>query len=373
VSVTVRVYRDAARTAAAAASADPPDVLLVEHQFAPELVAQDLVQPVNALLEERGVDFGDGYQRAGLTAFSAQAALQCMPHDVSPTVVYYTPDLVDLGAADPDDEEVLNPVDGWTWEQFAAVARDAARGPGDALHLEPGLAAVAPFVWSAGDEIVDDPGAPTTLMLSEDGRDAVAQVMALVRDPELTPTARELGRAGAVDRFRQGRLAMIVGTRALTPQLRQAAGVEFDVMPLPSLGVVRTLLRPTAYCISARTEATDAAADLVAFAVRRRGASLLARTGHVVPSNVAVANSAAFTQSALPPESAFVFNEGVRRSQAFPFHPAWPELLATTEDDFQRMFQAPVVDLETLLLEIDAASRRVLAAETLATDVPDED
>ena len=42
------------------------------------------------------MDFGDGYTRNGLEAFSADAALQCMPTDVSPLVVYYNPRLIEL-------------------------------------------------------------------------------------------------------------------------------------------------------------------------------------------------------------------------------------------------------------------------------------
>ena len=47
------------------------------------------MQPVDELLEQRGVQFGDNYQRIGLEAFAADSALQCMPNDVSPYVVFY--------------------------------------------------------------------------------------------------------------------------------------------------------------------------------------------------------------------------------------------------------------------------------------------
>ena len=42
------------------------------------------------------MDFGDGYTRNGLEAFSVDAALQCMPLDVSPLVVYFNPRLIEL-------------------------------------------------------------------------------------------------------------------------------------------------------------------------------------------------------------------------------------------------------------------------------------
>jgi multiple sugar transport system substrate-binding protein len=345
-------------------SGDAPDVFLIDHDHLPALVQDELVQPVNALLEERQVDFGDGYQRSGLTAFAASAALQCMPHDVSPMVVYYNKDLVDFEALAEEGEEPVTALDGWDWATFTAAAHAASQGPAHGLYIEPAIDSLAPFIWSAGGQIVDDPADPSTLTLSEgDARGALEEVLALVRDPQVTPTGLELERQDAVTRFRNGRLGMILGTRALTPVLRDAEGLEFDVMPLPSLGRVRSVADMTGYCIAAETDAVGAAADFLTYAVSREGAAITARPGYVVPSNLEVANSAVFNQPALQPESAFVFNESVRRSQSTPFVPEWPELTEAVEPDLERLFYAPVIDLDSALEQLDVTSTRVLTPQ----------
>ena len=41
--------------------------------------SQQSLQPVDSLLIERGVDFGDLYSREAVLAFSADSRLQCMP------------------------------------------------------------------------------------------------------------------------------------------------------------------------------------------------------------------------------------------------------------------------------------------------------
>jgi multiple sugar transport system substrate-binding protein len=362
VSVELQTYDDAGAVLEAARGADPPDVFLADDMHLPQLVEGGLVQPVDGLLEERQVDFGDGYQRGGLTAFAADARLQCMPHDVSPYVVYYNPDLVDLARLGAEGEQPPSALDGWTWEAFSVAARRAARGPTSGVHLEPSLTALAPFIWSAGGDLVDDPQAPTTLTLSGgDSQAALEQVLALIRDPQVTPADGRLTGPAAVKRFTRGRLGMIVGSRALTPAFRKAEDLSFDVMPLPSLGRVRTVADMTGYCISSETDALDAAGDLLAFAVSREGAAITTRTGYIVPSNLEVANSAVFLQQAQQPNSSFIFNEGVRRAQTLPYTPAWPELTARLQPHLDRMFYAPLIDLDRLLADIDEASREVLA------------
>jgi multiple sugar transport system substrate-binding protein len=367
-NVTVEVEQSADEDAALAnlrkdaGAGEAPDMFLIDHDHLPALIEEDLVQPVDSLLEERQIDFGDGFQRDGLAAFAAATRLQCMPNDVSPTVVYYNKDLVDFARLVEDDDEPPNAEDGWTWEEFATAARQASRGKSKGVYLEPALESLAPFVWSAGADIVDDGQEPTSLTLSEgDTREALEQVLALVRDPQVTPTPEELERRDAVSRFQNGRLGMIVGDRSLTPRLREVEGLQFDVMPLPSLGSYRTIADMTGYCISADTEHLEAAADFLAFAVGREGQTVTSTPGYVVPANLQVAHSHAFTQSGQQPADSFVFNEGVQRSQTTPFVPEWPELQEEIRPDLERLFYAPVVDLDVLLEQIDSRSQQVLA------------
>lgn len=365
-NITVKVQRhpDAEGVMAAAQSGKAPDLFLMDHSHLPGLVEEGRVQPVDGLLEARQVDFGDGYQRSGLTAFAADAALQCMPHDVSPLVVYYNEDLVDLERLGTDEEEPPSALDGWTWETFTAAARQASRGRSSGVYIEPSLTSLAPYVWSAGGDIVDDPQQPTTLTLSDgEARTALEQVLALVRDPQVTPTGAELDKQDAVTRFTQGKLGMIVGTRELTPVFRDIEDLRFDVMPLPSLGRFRTVADMTGYCISSETAEVEAVADLLAYAVSREGAAITARPGYVVPSNLEVANSPLFLQQSRAPSSSFIFNEGVRRAQSLPFTPAWPDLTVAVAPSLERMFYAPVIDLDTLLEDIDTLSEGVLAPE----------
>lgn len=342
---------------------DPPDVFLADRDHLPALVNDERIQPVDVLLEERGVDFGDGYQRDGLAALSAESALQCMPNNVSPLVVYYNEDLLDFSwLVEQGDDEPVTARDGWTWEQFSVAARRIARGQVKGVYLEPDLETLAPFVWSAGGDLVDDLEVPTSLTLSSsDSLGALEEVLSLVRDPEVTPSRQELKSTDAVTRFQQGRLGMILGTRALTPKLRETANLDFDVLPIPSLGIPRTTSEITGYCISSQTEHVDAAADFIAFAVGRKGAAITSESGHIVPSNVKVAHSPAFTQPNRQPENAFLFTEGVRRADETPFVAQWPEVVQDTRPMIERMFYATVIDLEALLTRIDARSQVILA------------
>ena len=160
------------------------------------------------------MDFGDGYTRNGLEAFSVDAALQCMPLDVSPLVVYFNPRLIELDQIDEPGAAPVTQEDGWSLEEFAIAAAQPRRPGVRGFYIAPDLEQVAPFVWSGGGEVVDDTDEPTTLTLSEGpSAGAMEELLEPVRDPALTFSQAALRKRSALERFKAGKLGMILGYR----------------------------------------------------------------------------------------------------------------------------------------------------------------
>ncbi len=366
VGVTLEQAPDA-RTAAQRrdrqfAAGRAPDVFLVDHDQLPELVAQDRVHPLDQLLEERGVLFGDNFSRLGLEAFSADSALQCMPADVSPLVVFYNKRLVHPHRTVVPGQDLPSRENGWTWEQFAQAARGASHGDVKGFYIAPRLQSLLPLVRSAGADLLDDDRSPSTLAVGDDAtRAALERILEVVRDPQLSPSAQDLAQQDALSRFEDGRIAMMFGTRSLVPKLREATGLHFDVYPLPNLGKPRTITDMSGYCVSAHTAHVAQAADFVAYATGPAGAKITAGVGGIVPANLPALHSREFLQPGSRPGHAEVFADALRRADAPPFVAGWPVLEAQLQPLLDQLFYAPVVDLDRLLPRMTRRSERVLA------------
>lgn len=348
---------------------DEPDLFVASDEQVPRLSAEDRVQPVDQLLEARGVTFGDTYQRLGLEAFSAEQALQCMPYDVSPIVILYNQGLVPFRRLVEPGDDPITPETGWTWEQFTKALRLMSRDGVNGVYVEPGLSPLMALVRSAGDDIVDDPRTATTLTLSDDGtRSALEEILAVLREPGYTPTQQQLARKDALTRFEQGRIGMLVTTRAVVPELRKADDLDFDVFPLPRMARARTVADVTGFCISASTDHPDAAADFLVFASGEQGSSILAETGAVVPAHLPTLNSLSFTQPGEQPETVSVFGDAVAKAGVTPYVPNWAALEQAMRPEIERLFYAPVIDLDELLPRLDEESARVLAPQSPGGD-----
>ena len=381
VSIDLATYPDAAAAADAVAtrldSASGADVFLLDQVYLSRFVGEDRLQPVDTLLEDRGLQFGDDYQRVALTAFGADAGLLCMPAETSPLVVYYNKKLVPRRQLKAQDVIVPRRNESWRWEAFVATARSVAGvdqlGPVKGAHVPADLETLTAFVRSAGGEVVDDVLSPTTLNLaSDDALETIDEIASFARDSSVTLTGEELAERDPVEWFTRGSLGMYIGTRDDLPRLRDAEGLRFDVLSLPSFGRAQSVTRMNGYCISAESDVVDEAADFIAFAVGEEGSEITAASEVIVPSNLDIVHSDAFTQPGQQPRNSSGYLAAIRRSEPMPFSTAWLEVSAAVEPVLERLYRRPETDLEATLekrmLRLNAAS-----AELFAVGQEDED
>lgn len=360
-----------AALAKAIAAGNPPDAFLAPVEDVPSLVATGSVQRLDDLLGEREVDFGDGFQRVALEEFSRDNALQCMPVDVSPLVVYYNTDLVDLSQLTNPEEEPITAADGWTLDQFSEAARLASSDRARGVYVAPTLEQVAPFVFSGGGAVVDNNAKPTTLRLADgSSASALEKLLEVVRNPQATYDRTQLEASSALERFEKGELGMVLGYRDLTPRLR-SAGINFGVMPVPRIGDPATVGRGSGLCLSASTAHVDQAADFIAYASSAEASSVLAETGFVVPTNLDAEHSAAFLQPGKQPVDAAVFSSNVRYVRPLPTGASWTKVAQAAAPALADLFYDTVIDpLPDRLAAIDTSSTDLFAGPLASTPAP---
>ena len=344
-----------------------PDVFLASGRDLAWLQQEQLVEPVDSMLLERGVEFGDLYSRGAVLAFSADARLQCMPVGISPMVIFYNTELVDFEKMTarglPAPAEGLS----WNYDQFVAAAefasrpRRATRG----IHVDPTLRGLAPFVYAGGGEVFDDPEEPTSLAFSEDAsRAALGTVLQVLRDPRLTLSEKQLERRSAMEWFKRGKLGMIPGFREQVPMLRQAPGLSFDVIPIPGIERNATIGNFTGMCVSADTGNLTAAADFLVHMASPVSVRRLVSPGSLVPANLEVALSDDFLQPGREPFHGAVFTNSVRSIVQPPLLDNWSALEDAVHSSIVTLLIAPVItDLELLTQRIDEQSQTVLAPD----------
>lgn len=366
IAVNVKPYatHDEAMTALSrtVGTKSSPDIFLAGESDLDSLEKSKANQRVDEMLSDRNIDFGDGYERVALEAFSDASALQCMPVDVSPLVVYYNARLVHLAKLRPPGDRVPNSDDGWRFEDFATAAQQSSTRTTRGVYVAPGLQQVAPFIFSGGGQVVDDTEDPTSLSLSSGAtQNALRQLLQVVRDPALTFTPQQLAKRDAISRFKSGKLGMLVGFRELTPELRKQQGLNFGVMPMPRVGRSATVADISGFCVKPQLVNGKAVGDFLAYLVGDEASRILAATGYVTPANSEALHSEDFEQPTLDPNGSSVFVTQIRFAKELPRSSAWEKAEQAADNRLYRLFFDPLIDpLDDRLKAIDDASKTIL-------------
>ena len=157
---------------------------------------------------------------------------------------------------------------------------------------------------------------------------------------------------------------MITGDGSWVPGLRVTQGLEFDVMPIPTIEETATTGELIGFCLARRPVSLSGAADLLVHLISDDVVRPLTRSGSLVPANQQVALSEDFLQPGRLPESATVFTDSVDDMVIPPLLDSWGPLQRAVDELVASLVTAPgVLDLETVTAEIDLASQLVLAPD----------
>jgi multiple sugar transport system substrate-binding protein len=363
-----------ARLSTSFAAGDPFDVFLINYRFYGQFAAKGVLEPLEERIRSSETFTLEDFYPEPVEAFRWRGRVTCLPQNVSSLVVYYNRDLFRR-------QDLPEPRAGWTFQEMveraAQLTLDANGAPVQAvdptsgtpgprpavfgLGVEPSVIRLAPFVWSAGGELVDDERRPTRFVLERPaGLGALQQFLDLRSRYLVTPSDQDREAEDDESRFANGRLAMLLSSRRATPTFRTIEDFDWDVAPLPVLREHAGILHSDAYCMAAGSSRKDAAWRFIEFALGPEGQRVVARTGRTVPSLIAVSRSPAFLDPNVRPKNAQAFLDGIPAIRRVPSISTWPEIEDTVDPILERSVELGVPAAE-VAREIDEATRPLFA------------
>lgn len=340
----------------------PPELFVMNYRNYAQLAAKGALRPVAPMLAASSEVQADDFYPQAMDAFRWDGEQLCLPMNISSLVVYYNKDLFEQAG-------VPLPARGWTWDDMLAAAEALtvdADGDGTAeqygLGVEPTVIRLAPFVWSNGGDIVDDPAAPTRFTLgTPEAVEATQNFLDLWRVHDVVPSETEFEAEDNESRFANGKMAMVMQSRKSVPFFRTIDDFAWDVAPLPVYDEEANVLHSDGFCLTEAGEHPDAAWRFMEFALGPQGAPILSRTGRTVPSLRSVAESDAFLDPSKAPASAQVWLDNVPTIRPVPVISTWPEVEDAVDLEIEIALWREQRSAEELAVKIDEATADPLA------------
>jgi multiple sugar transport system substrate-binding protein len=328
-----------ARLSTSFAAGTPPDLFLLNYRFYAQFAARDVLEPIEDRVDDSDVFQQEDFYEEAMNAFRFNDTLTCLPQNISSLVVYYNKDLFKKAG-------VAEPKEGWKWDDMVASAKKLTKdsnGDGKAevygLGIEASLIRIAPFVWSAGGELVDDEENPTHFTLdTPEAEVALERFLQLHVVEKVTPSDEEVEAEDDETRFQNGRMAMVLSSRRSTPTFRTIQNFDWDVAALPQHEQQAGILHSDAYCVTKASENKDAAWSFMEYALGPEGAPIVAKSGRTVPSLKSVAESEAFLDPTAKPANSQVFLDTIPVIRQVPSISTWPEIEDAAESILEEGF-----------------------------------
>jgi len=327
------------RLAADMAAGSPADVVLINYRRYAAFAAQGALEPLGVYLAKSELISSADFYAEAIDPFVYNGQLMCIPQNLSSLVVYYNKDLFDQAG-------LPYPADDWTWQDFLAAAQaltlDAdsdGRTDQFGVGIEASIFRLAPFVWQAGGDLVDDQLTPTRLMLeTPEALEAVQFFVDLQVKYHVAPSAEEEASEESESRFINGRLGMFFNSRRGVPTYREITAFDWDVAPLPQYKERASILHSDAYCLPAASTNKPAAWTFIEYANSPEGQTIVAASGRTVPSLISVAESPAFLDPNARPANSQVFLDTIPYLRGVPIHPNWADVEEISGEEIYRAF-----------------------------------
>ena len=315
------------RLAADFAAGAPADIFFLNYQRYAPYANKNQLEPLGDLMMRSSVIQEADFYEPAIKPLRWKGKLTCLPINISSSVIYYNKALfASIGAPIPTKD--------WTWDDMVAVAQRFSNLKVDGQRVfgfggEVSIFRAAPYIWSNGGELVDNADNPTQLALDTPAASAAIQKWAdLQTKLGVAPTATDDKAEDAATRFINGRLAMFMDSRRVTPTFRDTIGNKFDwdVAPLPRHNAPNAILHSEAVCMAASSKNKAAAWALIETLVGPQGQTILADIGRTVPSLKSVATSKSFLTPDAKPANSQVWLENIPKLRAVPITINWPDI-----------------------------------------------
>jgi multiple sugar transport system substrate-binding protein len=248
--------------------------------------------------------------------------------------------------------------------QIKAGESEGGPAPKAAVHgvgSEPAIIRVAPFVWSNGGKLTDDDQKPTRFAFDDKASlEALRNFIDLRIAYGVTPTDEEIKAADLVSRFSKGQLAMLLESRRITPTLRNAKDLDWDVASLPRYGNPAGILHSDAYCITTASKHKDAAWNFIEFAMGPEGQKIITATGRTVPSHIETSKSEAYLDPTKAPKNTKVWLDAVPTVRSVPTISTWAEIESAVEGILENAVNRGD-KLDAVVAEIDKQTKPMFA------------
>ena len=318
------------------ASGLEPDVIFINNQNIQMYINAGLLEDLTSYFSEIESDF---YKEA-LECFKKDDRLYAVPRDISNLVIYYNKEIFQRN-------KIKMPLNIKNIFELRKLAKKVTTKDNFGINYEDNPIFWLYYLASNGGGIISD-DLSKIIVNNKKSIEAFNLYSDMINKDNSMPTKAQMGSMTSAQMFINGKLAMYLSGRWMTPKFRETINFDWDVIKFPAPNKI--YIDASGWAVAKKSKHKKEAVQLISFLSNAESESEFAKEGLIVPAN----KKAVFQEKNLKPANYMIFKTMLNNAKPTPVNENYAVMTDLIKEKTENIFNGTksvqeVFDKETII------------------------
>lgn len=288
------------------ASKTEPDVIFINNHYSKMYINAELLENLTPYFTN---DFNN-YFDVALGCFSQNGNIYAIPRDLSNLVLYVNKDIFKK-----NNVEYKRKIE--SLGELVEIAQKLTSENNFGINFEDGQIYWLYYLAANGGSILSDDLSSFTLN-SKESISALNLYSDFVNKYHIAPSKSDIGSMTTAQMFMNGKIAMYLSGRWLTPVFRENITFDWDIIEFPSSLENKVYVDSSGWAVSKNSKKKNEAVKFIKYLSATNSITKFTQTGLILPARIDIAKEFFVRSSISKPENEDIFIEMLRYSKPTP-------------------------------------------------------
>ncbi len=283
-----------------------PDVIFINNHYSKMYINADLLENLTPYFQE---DF-NYYFDVALDCFSQNGNIYAIPRDLSTLVLYINKDIFKK-----NNVKYTRKIN--SLNELSEFAQKLTSENNFGINFEDAQIYWLYYLAANGGGILSD-DLSSFILNSQESTSALNLYSDFVNKYHIAPSKSDIGSLTTAQMFMNGKIAMYLSGRWLTPVFRENITFDWDIIEFPSSAKNKVYVDSSGWAVSKNSKRKKEAVEFIKYLSSTPSITKFTQTGLILPARIDIAKEFFVRSSTSKPENEDIFIEMLRYSKPTP-------------------------------------------------------
>ena len=303
-----------------------PDVIFINNQNIQLYIKAGLIEDLSPYFE----NIDNTFFKEAINCFKSDKAIYAIPRDISNLVLYYNKEIL-------KQSRVKLPEKIKDIYELKDILIKLTNSEHFGINFEDNPLYWLYFLASNGGGLLSD-DKKTVIINSENSIEALNLYSDFVNKYGIAPSKSQIGSMTTAQMFINGKLAMYLSGRWMTPKFREVINFDWDIIEFPSSETNKIYIDSSGWAVTKKSKNKENAIAFIKYLSSKEAIDKFTQIGLIVPARKDSANSSVFLDKKKKPEHSSIFIKMLNNAKPTPVTKDYSTIIDIIKESTQELF-----------------------------------